>query len=264
MDTFLIQILLAGLIVGASTGLLGVYVVGMRIPFIGTAISHAAMAGIVYGKLFAINPMFAAAAASGFTGLTLGLGKSGNNGAQVGIRLAIVFTLALGLTFVGIGLSDSGRADIMGLLWGSILFVNTNTLFAVAILGLILALFTAIFNKELKAILFSRTIAAATGIHQQLIYASFLVLCGLVLAFDLRMVGGLMIFGLMVCPAAAAYEIANNHKQVVTISIILGATASLGGLALSYCFDLPAGGCIVTLSALIYWIAAAYAKIRCR
>ena len=57
MDTFFYLIIFAGAIAGASTGLLGVYIVGMRMPFIGTCISHAAMAGTIFSCLLGINPI---------------------------------------------------------------------------------------------------------------------------------------------------------------------------------------------------------------
>ncbi|MBN2211850.1 MAG: metal ABC transporter permease, partial [Sedimentisphaerales bacterium] len=71
MNSFLIIVLLGGFIAGASTGLLGVYLVGLRLPFLGTCISHAAMAGMVWGVVFGVNPTIAAISAAILTGILL-------------------------------------------------------------------------------------------------------------------------------------------------------------------------------------------------
>ncbi|MFA7486284.1 MAG: metal ABC transporter permease, partial [Phycisphaerae bacterium] len=75
MDPFFYLVILAGAIAGASTGLLGVYIVGMRMPFIGTCISHAAMAGSIFAVLLGQDPMTGAIAASVLASLSLGANR---------------------------------------------------------------------------------------------------------------------------------------------------------------------------------------------
>ena len=69
MDSFFYLVIFAGAIAGASTGLLGVYIVGMRMPFIGTCISHAAMVGTIFALLLGLNPTVGAIAASMIVGV---------------------------------------------------------------------------------------------------------------------------------------------------------------------------------------------------
>jgi len=135
MDSFFYLVMFAGAVAGASTGLLGVYIVGMRMPFIGVCISHSAMAGTIYSIL---------------------------------------------LGFLGIGLIQGSRSEVLGLLWGSLLFVRMSSVVTITILGLVFIVFAILFNKELKVLLFSRTIASATGVHESFVYCLFLALCGLI------------------------------------------------------------------------------------
>ena len=95
------------------------------------------------------------------------------------VGLGILFSLMLGLTFLGIGFVDGSRSEILGLLWGNILFIDSGAFAAVVSIAAVLALFSWLFNKEMKALLFSRSIASATGIHERFVYGLFLCSAGL-------------------------------------------------------------------------------------
>jgi len=180
------------------------------------------------------------------------------------VALAILFNLMLGLTFLGIGLIHGSRSEVLGLLWGSLLFVRTGSVVTITILGLVLVVFVILFNKELKSLLFSRTIASATGVHESFVYCLFLALCGLILAVNLPLVGGLMIFSLITCPAAAAYQICTGHRSVVLAATVFGMASALTGFLVSYYLDLPTGACIVIVSAGIFAAAATGRLLRCK
>ena len=106
--------------------------------------------------------------------------------------------------------------------------------------------------------LFSRTMASATGVHETFVYALFLGLCGLVLAVNLPLVGGLMIFSLITNPAAAAYQVCRGHRAVVIAATLFGILSAVGGFVVSYYANLPTGACIVLTSALVFALAALY------
>jgi len=262
MDSFFYTVILAGAISGASTGLLGVYIIGMRMPFIGTCISHAAMAGTMFGILLGIGALPGAIAAAAITSASLAAIKPGRARMDTNVGLAILFTLMLGLTFLGMGLIEGSRSEVLGLLWGSILFVDSGSVIGIAIIAAALAGFLAMFNKEMKAILFSRSMAQATGVHQGFVYVLFLVLCGVVLSMNLKMIGGLMIFSLITNPAAASYQMFRGYRAVVSGATLLGMFTAIAGFIVSFYLDLPTGACIVVVSALIFAAAVGIRKIR--
>lgn len=256
MDAFFYPVLLAGAVSGAAAAFLGVYIVGMRMPFIGTCIAHAAMAGTIFAVLLGVHPLAGAVGMSILTALSLAAIGPQKSRLDTNVGLAIVFSLMLGLTFLGIGLAEEGRGRMLTMLWGSILFVRTGTVIVISLLAALLAIFGIVFNKELKALLFSRSIAATTGIHERFVYACFLILCGLTLALNLEMIGGLMIFSLITNPAAAAYQLCKGHSAVVAVSVLLGMISATGGFLLSFYWNLPTGACIVLTSTLIFAAAA--------
>jgi len=272
MDPYFHTVILAGLIAGASTGLLGAFIIGMRVPFIGICISHASMAGFIYGGLLAFGNQALAPLTSVIGGVTtsviaalsLATIREDKTRLDTNVGLSIIFCFMLGITFLGMGLNQGSRSDILCLLWGNILFVDKTRTFVIAVLAAALLLFVVLFHKEMKILLFSRSIAAATGVHESFVYCLFLTLCGIILAINMPLVGGLMIFSLITCPAAAAYQICTGYISVIITSTLLGMISALAGFLFSYYLDLPTGACIVIVSVLIFVLATLYKTIASR
>ena len=258
MDPFFYLVILAGAIAGASCGLLGVYIVGLRLPFVGIFISHSAMAGTIFSYLLGLNPIWGPVAISAVAAVSLAAIRPEKSRIDPNVALAVLFSLMLGLTFLGIGLMQGSRSEVLGLLWGSILFVQKKSVVVIGVAAIVLAAFSLAFSKELKVLLFSRTIAAATGVHETFVYSLFLALCGVILAVNLPLVGGLMIFSLITNPAAAAYQICRGHRAVVAASVGFGVISAVGGFIFSYYLNLPTGACTVLASTLLFAAAVAY------
>ena len=258
MDGFFVWVLIAAVVGGASCGLIGVYLVGMRLPFLGLCISHAATAAIVLSLWLGIETAWPAVVISGLVSVSLAAIGPERSRLDANVALSVLFSLMLGLTFLGVGLIGTSRSSVLGLLWGNILFMYPRRIVAIAAVGLAFALFAWLFNKELKVLLFSRSLAAATGLHHLLVYGLFLALTGVTLAVNLPMVGGLMLFCLITNPAAAAYQICSGHGSVVRWSMLFGMLSGALGFWASYLLDLPTGACIVTISAFIFAGALLY------
>jgi len=261
VDPFFYLIVVAGAVAGASCGLLGVYIVGLRLPFVGIFIAHTAMAGTVYSYVLGLNPVLGPVVVSALAAASLATVRPQRSRIDPNVALAILFSLMLGLTFLGIGLVQGSRSEILGLLWGNILFVRRRSVFFIAVAAIVFVVFALVFNKELKALLFSRTIASATGVHETFVYSFFLALCGVILAVNLPLIGGLMIFSLITNPAAAAYQICRGHRTVVIVSTAFGIISAVGGFVLSYYLNLPTGACIVLASTAIFALAAGYRAV---
>ena len=261
MDSFFYLIIFAGAVAGASTGFLGVYIVGMRMPFIGTCISHAAMAGTVFSCILGINPAVGAIVFSVAAAMSMAAIPPDKSRLDTNVGLAILFSFLLGLTFLGIGLMENSRSEILGLLWGSILFVQKKSVIAITAIAILVGIFSILFNKEMKVLLFSRSIASATGVHEGFVYCLFLALCGVTLSVNLQIIGGLMIFSLITNPAAAAYQICRGHKAVVITATLFGVLSAVLGFLASFWLDLPTGACIVLVSTLVFGVSVLCRKI---
>lgn len=250
------------MVAGASCGLMGVYVVGLRLPFVGICISHAATAGIVFSLLVGCHATWPAVIFAGLVSTSLALVRPERSRIEANTALAVLFSLMLGLTFLGIGMIKTSRSEVLGMLWGNILFVTPARLWSIVIAGSLFAVCAVCFNKELKVILFSRSLALATGLHEPFVYAVFLAVMGMTLTVNLPLIGGLMIFSLITNPAAAAYQVCHGHRAVVCVSTGLGLTSGALGVLVSWWTNLPTGACIVTVSAVFFGLAVLIRTVR--
>jgi manganese/iron transport system permease protein len=263
-----LPVAVAGTIAGASTGTLGVFIVGMRIPFLGVCVAHAALAGAVFGSLAGLSgPMLLvpALAAAVATALALGLADADRLRTDSNTVLNLLFTLSMGLAFLGLGLfSVLGRSDndVRSLLWGSLLFCRWSDVALMAAGAAALGAFLLLFGKEMRAILFSRRHALAAGIPVTGIWVAFLVLASVVLTVNFQTVGGLMIYSLLANPAAAAFLVCRGYPRALGLAAGLGAASGLGGFLAAALTDLPVGAMIVLVSAGLVGAAGLWGRRR--
>lgn len=260
--------ILAGALAGGVSGLMGVYIVGMRIPFLAVCVAHAALAGAVFAGLagltgaIGIVPALLAAVAAA---LALGWLESSDAQLDSNVLIGVLFSLSMGLAFLGIGLYGIlGRPDyaVRNLLWGSLTYCGWPEVSRMAVAGALLGGGVLLFRKELRAILFSRLHATAAGVPVGLVWTGFLVLSSAALTVNFQSVGGLMIYSLITNPALAAMQLTRGHDRLIVMSIALGATSSIVGFFISAWTDLPTGATIVIVSSLIVGIAILIRRFR--
>jgi manganese/iron transport system permease protein len=250
--------LLACIFGGWACGTVGVLVVSMRIPFVGVAVSHAALAGAAIALAAGVDPVAAALVFSVAASVLVGP-LAERSRLQPNVAMGVIFTIALGLAFLAMGIRQGARGEALGLLWGSVLTVSWNGVLRIGATCIAFLAFVALFFKELEAILLSRFLARASGVHERAIYYAALALCGVVASINLTTVGGLLLFSLMVNPASAAIQLSRRLPIILVLSGALGAGAAVGGLFLSLALDLPAGALIILLSGMLFGVAVVIA-----
>ena len=248
-------VLAAAVLGGLSAGLLGVLVVGLRIPFLAVCTAHAAMAGAILGRLCGL-PVFG----SGFGAACLGAAVLGwllrRRDLEANTALGTLFSLMLGLAFLGLALTPGPKAELFGLLWGSPVFATWGQALVMGVVTLLEVLFVWRLGKELKLLLFSRELAAAL-IPEALVLGLLLVLAAAVITVNLEVVGGLLVYSLIANPGVAALRLARSFRAALVWSAVLGVFSAAAGLLAAYLFDVPAGCCIVLASSLPVFLALA-------
>ncbi|MBK9119576.1 MAG: metal ABC transporter permease [Phycisphaerales bacterium] len=277
IDPFWWPILAGGVLSGMSSGLLGIYVVALRIPFLAVCVAHAALAGAVFALLAGVQGslvvggfevpwmLLPALAAAALTALALGGLEGRGVHFDSNILIGVLFSLSLGLAFLGISLySASGRPDqdvVRGLLWGSLLLCRWQDVRLMLLVGGVLGVFIVLFRKEMRALMFSREVATAAGIPVGPIWTVFLVLTSAVLTVNFQTVGGLMIYSLVTNPAVAAMQVARGHDRILLLAITFGAVVSIGGFAIAAVLDWPVGATIVIFSSLLVVLAGGWRRV---
>lgn len=259
---FWAPVMAGGLLAGGSSGLLSVYIVGMRIPFLGVCVAHAALAGAVFGALAGLEGLvllLPALGAAVVTSILLGLADPQKIHMDANVVMGLLFSVTMGLAFIGFGLFPIlGKSDndVRSLLWGSLNFCRWSDVMLMVIASVALVGFVTVFQKEMRAILFSRQDAAAAGVPATPIWTGFLVLTAAVMTVNFQTVGGLMIYSLITNPAAAAFQLARGGARVMILATLIGAASGLGGFLISAFTDLPSGAVIVLVSSAFVAVAA--------
>ena len=252
---------MASVLCGVGCSVIGVFIVNMRIPFIGVAMSHAAMAGAIFATVIGLSPFWCgfglAVAAALATGPLTDRSRMDPN-----ISLGILFSLTMGLAFLGIGLAPEPKNDLMGLIWGNILLLSGADILRMALVTALSVSFVIVLYKELKAIMFSRLLAAAAGIRERFVYYALLVICGATLTAHLDTVGGLMLFSMIVAPAASAYQLSYRMSTMFILAGIFGVLSAFLGILCSTLFNLPTGACVVIAASAVFGICVAMSPKR--
>jgi manganese/iron transport system permease protein len=252
---------LACVLCGLSCSLLSVFIVLMRVPLIGIAMSHGALAGAVLGALLGLNPFLC-----GFALCLLMAGVLGPLSDQTQmapeILLGIMFSFLMGLAFLGMGLLTRTKANALNLIWGSLLSLSESDLVILCLVTMVLVLFILLFFKEIRAAMFSRRLAASAGVPERFIYYTLLFLTGAVVSSNLATVGGLLIFALLVQPGATALQLTYNLKYFFLIAAASGIGACLLGLTVSYALDLPSSASVVLMATVVFTVAYLFSPKR--
>ncbi len=237
-------------IVAVLAGLVGYFLVLRGQVFAGHALSHVGFAGATGAVLIGASPLAGMMGVTVLAGVLMG--ALGEKLANRDIAIGVILTLSLGLGLLFLHFFTAYATQATSLLFGDVLGVSLSTIyvllgltaFSLTVLGVIARpLLFASLNPEL---------AEAKGVNLQAQGLVFLGLVGLTTAGAAQIVGVLLVFALMVGPAAAAQRLTRRISVGLALSAGLALAEAWGGVALSYITDWPASFWIATLSAAVY------------
>jgi manganese/iron transport system permease protein len=258
---FMQNAILAGLCGGITCAVVGVFVVTMHLSFMGVCIAHAAFAGALFALWLGFNPLIGALLFS-LTAAAI-IGPMADRGElNPDTSIGIVFSLMLGLAFLFMGLMPGARTEALSLFWGSILTVSRGNLIFLTVVTAVVIGLVAAFYKEIQAVICHREVALAVGIPATVIFYGLLFSTGVTITASLQSIGGLLIYSLILNPAAAAYQLTYSLKRMLLIAVAFGVLSCWVGLAASYLLDIPSGASIVITSAIIFGLATAFSPKR--
>jgi len=258
---FMQNAILSAFLGGVACATIGVFVVLMHMPFIGVCMSHAAFAGALLGLWLGFNPLIGAFTFSLLAAAIIGpLADRGELSPET--SLGVIFSLMLGLAFLFMGLMPGAKSGALELLWGSILTNTRSDILFLAIVAIIVVGLVFVFYKEIQATIFHRGIALSVGLPATLILYGVLFLTGATVTVSLRSIGGLLIFSLILNPAAAAYQLTYSMKRMFLLAAGFGILSGWVGLLISYLCNIPSGATIVVTSSVIFMLAAIFSPKR--
>ncbi len=254
---FFQRALLALFLAGAACSAVGVWVLVMKFAFIGMCISHAAFAGALLALLLDMPvPLFSFIFSIICAGLLGPLSDRGRLSPDA--STGILFSITLGLAFLFIGIMPEAMGTGLSLLWGSTLTVTAADIKILGGVFIVIVLCIFLFYRETQSVIFSRDLAKASGIAASVFFYLILFIAGMTAAASLKTVGGLLVFSLMINPAAAAYQITYSLKKMYILAGIFGVISGWAGLFISTAFDLPVGASVILCSSLVFGLATIF------
>ena len=250
-DDFFIRALVAGLGIALVTGPLGCFVIWRRLSFFAGTLAHSSLLGVTLAFSFDINISFSVLLISSALALILlKLQKSTKLPNDALLGLLAHSSLAIGL--VVIGFLSYIRFDIMGLLFGDILAVTTDDLLVIWTGGALILIVLKLIWKPLLASTVNYELAEAEGLNPDRAKAIFTILMAAVIAISIKMVGLLLITGMLIIPAAMARNISDSPQKMVLFSIIGGLLSVILGLYSSLEFNTSSGPSIIAAALILF------------
>ncbi|MAV82363.1 MAG: hypothetical protein CMI90_02725 [Pelagibacteraceae bacterium] len=253
-EDFLFRAFIAGIGVALIAGPLGCFIVWRRLSYFGDTLSHSALLAVVIAYALNFNIILSVFIISSLISLfLLYLQKRTNlpNDALLGILAHSV--LAIGLLILG--LLSFIRVDLMGLLFGDILAVNFNDILIVWIGGIIVLFLLIVIWKPLFAGTVNLELAKAEGMKSELASTIFTLLIASVIAISIKIVGILLITGLLIIPASASRNLSSTPVQMAIIASIVGSISVILGLYSSLAWNTSSGPTILTVALVIFLIS---------
>ncbi|PJF48084.1 MAG: metal ABC transporter permease [Chloroflexi bacterium] len=244
---------LAGVLVSLTCASLGAYVVLRRMAFIGDALAHTVLPGLVIAYLNRWNMTIGAVLAGIATALGIGW-LSRRREVREDTAIGILFT---GMFALGILLMSSVRSfrDFTHMLFGYIVGVTDAQLRLFALIALVVLVVLMLLHKELELTSFDPTHAEVIGLRPDRLRDVLLVLMALAVVGAIQAVGVVLTSALLIVPAAAAAMLTRRLAPMMVFASVIAVLATLVGLLASYHLDVSSGATIV-LTCIVCFLAA--------
>jgi ABC-type Mn2+/Zn2+ transport system permease subunit len=242
---------------------MGTFVVRMNLSSIGYAMSHAAFAGAAFGLMISFEPTITALLFAFGTALVIGpLAEKARLQSNIIIGFLFSIMIAFAFIFLNYAPGEAAKGSALRILWGSLFSVDYNDLLLLVFLSFLILVFIVVFYKELLSVMFNRKLAEASGINTRIFFFAVLFFTGFAVSLSLKLVGGLLVFALIINPTSTAYQFFYDFKKILIFSPIIGIISCLIGYYLSLLTDFPIGASIVIVSAVFFAIAIAISPKR--
>jgi zinc/manganese transport system permease protein len=242
---------LAGSVVAIVSGMVGYFVVLRGQAFACEALSHIGFTGATAAALLGISSLegmffFTMVAA-------LGMGLLGKRLRNRDIEVGMILTFMLGLGVLFLNIITQNATTAVNILFGSILSVTHSDVLVTLASGLITIILLICLYRPLLFASFDPDVAETRGVPAQGLSVVFLLLLAISVSEAMKVVGVLLVFALLVVPAAAAEHLTHRPLAAMLLSVLISLISTLGGLVLAFIGHWPASFYIVSLTSLFYF-----------
>jgi ABC-type Mn2+/Zn2+ transport system permease subunit len=241
-------------ILGAACGALGVWLLHLRHAYAAESLAHAMLPGLVLASLAGAPLLLGAGGGVAVASLLIALAARDTRvGPEVAVGVTV--TTAFGLGAV-LALAPSVPARLGELLFGDLLGASTGDLVAAGALATLVAGALALGHRSLCAAVFDPVAAPSLGVRPQRVELALLALLAVATVAAVQGLGNLLVFALLVAPAAAALRVGTSVRSQLALAAAFGAGAGVVGLVASAELDIAAGAAVALAAVALYAVAA--------
>ena len=256
---FMMNTWIAATIVAVIAGMVGFFAVLRGSTFAAHAIPNGAFAGAAGASLLGVSTLTGLAVFS-IAG-ALGIGALGRR-ARHDVATALALVLMLGLGALFISLSGQYAQETYALLFGEVFGISPGELLPIAGLAVVTAAGIAVLFRPLMLSSAMPDVAEARGVSTQRMEILFLLIMALTTSMTVPVVGALLMFSLMIGPAAAARSFTSRPGLAIALSVAFGVATVWTGIAVSYETNWPLGFFVGVLGAVFYLAGRAWVTVR--
>ena len=252
----------AGTIVALSAGVIGYFVVLRGLSFAAHALSHIGFAGATGAVLIGVAPIVGLLVFTMSAGAVMGALGQRLRGRDVTIGLVMAWSLGLGLLFTRLYTGSANLA--IGFLFGQIFGINSQDVVVTFVAGAVTVLVVIAVYRPLLFATLDEEVAEAKGVPVRGLSIAFMVVLAVAVSEAVQVVGVLLIFALIVAPAAIAERFTTRPSRGVVLAAILAVLFTWAGLTVAYYLPYPVGFFITTIAFWSYILARVLSDVNAR
>ena len=267
---FLQRAIIAAILVAIVAAASGTFLVFRGLSFMASGVAHAALGGTALGIFLQdsglvpwFNPILGALLFSvlvaAFTGYAGESGITQKMEVAVGVSFALSMSLAVFLMYY---IPPYRVPQIWGYLIGDILLLNNLDVIMLASTAALLGFITLLFNKEFVYVSVDMEGSVAHGMNARAYHYLMLIVSALAIALATKAVGAILVYAVMVAPAAAANELVKSVRGIIFAVFIIALVAELIGIATSFVVFVSPSAIAGILAALSYLLALQIRRVR--
>ncbi len=249
---FMQRAFLASTILSSVAGLIGFFVVVRHQAFAGESLSDVAFTGSLGGAAFGINPLIGLIGTTLIVALAMGAFGERLRGRDVAIGTVLAWVLGLGVLFLSLfnaHVSSTG-AGFSGVtvLFGNILSISTEQTTIIALISGLVVIALMLIGRPLLFASLDPDVAAAQGVPVQALGLGFMALLAVTVSIATMEVGALLVFALLLLPAATAHQLSTRPVVTLTLSAGLAIILTWLGITIGFYTGYPISVCISLVS----------------
>lgn len=257
---FMQRAIAGAILMGILGGILGSFVTLRSLSFFSHAVGHAALVGVALGVLLQLNPTWMLLPFTLVFGVVVLYLIDKTDLASDSV-LSIVLSGALALGVILTSLIQGYRGNLMSVLFGDILAINTTDLILTFLVLAVSSIFLLSTLRQQILLTLNPAVAQIQGVPVQLYRYGFVVLLSLAVAVAIKAVGVLLVNAFLVIPASIAKLVSHNFSRFLVMSVVFGSTTSIVGMIVSGLFNFASGPSIVLVQFIVFVCVFGFCKL---